>query len=117
MGKKVSFWIDVNGIIYETEFQEHIKKIAEVLKIEFDPKKSIHYYNLAFDKGFIRVCKYNSELNIQLFKPANNKQISLIEDLFDISETVLVTFGNIEGYIYTKLQLKRALSGLNPYKN
>jgi len=108
----IGYWLSPDGQLITSPAQDHAHSIAKIFNIPFVEDKTILYYRIAFENNYIRIIKTkDSELNIQLTKPANKTQKDIIKDFFETSNKTLIVFGCFDAEIYSLYQLNKVLSG------
>ena len=108
----IGYWLSPDGQLIESPAQDHAHSIAKIFNIPFVEDKTILYYRIAFENNYIRITRTkDSELNIQLTKPATKIQKGIIRDFFEMSGRTLVIFGWYDAEIISLYQLNKILSG------
>jgi len=108
----IGYWLSPDGQLIESPAQSHAHSIAKIFNIPFVEDKTILYYRIAFENNYIRIIQTkDSELNIQLTKPATKTQKKIIRDFFETSGKTLIIFGWYDAEVISISQLNRILSG------
>jgi len=107
-----SVWLSPDGNIYESSYQNHVRKICDIFNINYKPNNSLIYYRIAFFHGYIKLSITDDELNIQLTKPATKKQKRVILDMYrTLPLNIFIEYNTHNTQVFSESYLLNYLSG------